>query len=153
MFVYKRWVAPSVVNNDWSVFPQAMKWKLLNAQTMNWVCQRLTTYPVGHFVWPHIRSAMLAGSASGRLSRKDDIARIFCEMRSPYCFLTPPQLKTGGKICTLSLEKWRENLGSPLLLLSGSFPRSSFCCKTNKMTCAHSEDLDQHGHSENGGNI
>ena len=29
-------------------------------------------------------------------------------------------------------------------------PRGSLCHKTNKMTCAHSEDLDQPGHSENG---
>ena len=30
-------------------------------------------------------------------------------------------------------------------------PGGSFCRKTNKMTCAHSEDLDQPLHSENGG--
>ena len=49
---------------------------------------------------------------------------------------------------TLYLEKWRENLGSPLFLLSGSL-----CHKTNKMTCANSEVLRQSRHSENGGKI
>ena len=32
-------------------------------------------------------------------------------------------------------------------------PGGSWCRKTNKMTYAHSEDLDQPEHSENGGKI
>ena len=67
----------------------------------------MTQHPVGHL-----------GMMTKRVA--------FYEMRSPYFLLTPPQLKNGGKICTstftLSLEKRRENLGSPLLLLSGNFP-------------------------------
>ena len=44
MFVYKRWVAPSIVNNDRPDFPQAMKWKRLSAQTIDWVRQRLEKF-------------------------------------------------------------------------------------------------------------
>ena len=44
-----------------------------------------------------------------------------------------------------------ENLGPPLILLSGSFPGVSFYHKASKMAYAYSEDLDQPEYSENGG--
>ena len=58
----------------------------------------MTSYPVTHFGWPHIRSAILDDATSGRPSWNDDIARDFYEMRSSIVF----QL--------LRSWKWREHL-------------------------------------------
>ena len=48
-------MAPSIVNNDLPVFPQAMKRKLLSVQTVDWVCQRLgMAWRARHSIWPDL---------------------------------------------------------------------------------------------------
>ena len=84
-------------------------------------------------------------------------------MQSPYCFLTPSQLKNGGNIdastFTFFLWKMARKTRIVFIIVIRFVPRGSLCRKTNKMTCAHSahsthsEDLDQPRHSENGGKI
>ena len=88
----------------------------------------------------------------------DDIARdFFYEMRSPYCFLTPPQLNNGGNIYTSTFTLFLGEMAGKskiaFIIVIRFVPGCSLCRKTNKMTCAHSEDLDQTGHSENGENL
>ena len=113
----------------------------------------MTSYPVGHVGWACIRSAILNDARSAILD--DDIARDVLLNALACCFPALSQLKIAGILpfnIDLVLEKWRENLGSPLFLLSGWF-RGFVIPQTNKMTCANSGDLDQPRHSENGGKI
>ena len=81
------------------------------------------------------------------------MVRDFYEMQSHYCFSN-----------TSAAEKWRDSLHFVLGKIAGKsriafivvirlVPGGSLCHKTNKMTCAHNEDLDQPEHSENCGKI
>ena len=107
----------------------------------------MTSYPVGHVGWRNLCSAILEWWHS---------AWLFTKFGRPIVF----QL--------LHSWKWREHLHFNIYLVFGKMagksritfiivirfvPGGSLMRQNNKMTCANSEDLDQPGHSENGGKI